>query len=465
MQFNPNESEQITLHRFESMLKTNDTLFFDSEEFEVIIDHYLDNGNMSMAKKAIHIGLEQHPTSTSLKLYLVEVYIIDNDLDKAEILIDEIYEIEKSNEDVYIQKANIHSRRNEHPQAIYLLETALEFSIDKSEIWSLIGMEYLFMEDFRNALLNFMLCVKSDSEDSSALHNVVYCFDVLEQHQDAIEFLLIYIDKHPYSEVAWQYIGKQYYILRDYQKALEAYDFAIISDDAFVGAYLEKGKVLEKLGRYKEAIECYIFSIKLEDPTTFALIRTGKCYEKLGEIPLAKQFYRQCIEQDTLLDKGWLAMIHLYKKQNRYKKALLYTKKAIKIDNTNIAYWRNYASLNHKLLDYDNAILGYKKCIELSEYTLKYWLKLVDTLLKVAKWQDAKQVLENAAKFFHDETKINYRLAGIYYKTYEPEKGEFYLASALGEDVESLDILKNIFPFVYFKPEVQAIIAKHRSRI
>jgi len=36
-----------------------------------------------------------------------------------------------------------------------------------------------------------------------------------------------------------------------YEKSLSAFEFAIISDDHFVGAYLEKGKVLEKLGRYK----------------------------------------------------------------------------------------------------------------------------------------------------------------------------------------------------------------------
>lgn len=465
MQFGPNESEQITLHRFESMLKTNDILFFDSEEFEIIINHYLDNGEMAMARKAIRIGLEQHPSSTSLKLYLVEIYVIDNELNKAEVLIDEIYDIEKSNEEVYIQKANIHSRRNEHAQAIYLLETALDISLDNSEIYSLIGMEYLFLEDFHNALLNFIYCVNEDPENDSALHNAVYCFDILEQHQQAIDFLLDYIERFPYSEIAWQNVGKQYYTLKNYNKALEAYDFAIISDDAFVGAYLEKGKVLEKLGRYQEAIDCYVLTLRLEDPSTFALLRTGKCYEKLGNFKLAKQFYRQCIDQDALLDKGWLAIINLYTSQKRYKAALACLEKAIKIDNTNIRYWKRYAALSQKLHQFDNAIIGYRKCIELVDYKLQYWLDLVDTLLKVAKWQDAKTVLENATEFFHDEVELNYRLAGIYYKTLDSEKGEFYLSSALRQDPEAVEILRRNFPFVFFNSDTQAIISKHRSKI
>ena len=37
-----NEYNNISLSRFESMLKTNNVFFFDSNEFEDIIDYYLD---------------------------------------------------------------------------------------------------------------------------------------------------------------------------------------------------------------------------------------------------------------------------------------------------------------------------------------------------------------------------------------------------------------------------------------
>ena len=47
--------------------------------------------------------------------------------------------------------------------------------------------------------------------------------------------------------VAWHQLGKQYFSKKEYQKALAAFDFAIISDDLFIGAYIEKGKVLESV--------------------------------------------------------------------------------------------------------------------------------------------------------------------------------------------------------------------------
>ena len=111
MHISPNEHNNFSLSRFESMLKTNSVLFFDSNEFEEIIQHYLENGKIALAKKATKLGLEQHPSSTNLKLFQVEIYVLDNKLDIADELLDKLFHIEKSNEEVYIQKANILSRR------------------------------------------------------------------------------------------------------------------------------------------------------------------------------------------------------------------------------------------------------------------------------------------------------------------------------------------------------------------
>ena len=44
MKLSPDEHNNYSIDRFESMLKTNNVLFFDSEEFENIVHHYLEIG-------------------------------------------------------------------------------------------------------------------------------------------------------------------------------------------------------------------------------------------------------------------------------------------------------------------------------------------------------------------------------------------------------------------------------------
>jgi len=191
-----------------------------------------------------------------------------------------------------------------------------------------------------------MKCLEIDDTDYSALYNIIYCFDFLEQREEAIEYLNMFLNKNPYCEVAWHQVGKQYFDLKHYEKALSAFDFAVISDDRFIGAYLEKGKVLEKLGRYHEALENYQITLELDDPTSFALLRMGKCYDQLGNDELAIKHYKRCVHEDPLLDNGWIAITDYYAKRLDFQKALYYACRYIVILRRNrCRYYYSFTSI------------------------------------------------------------------------------------------------------------------------
>jgi len=463
MQLSPDEHNNFSLTRFESMLKTNDVYFFDSEEFEEIIHYYLENGKMALAKKATKLGLEQHPTSTNLKLFQVEMYIFENKLDIADELLDELYLLEQSNEEIYIQKANIFSRRDNHKKAILLLEKALKITEDEADVLSLLGMEYLFIEDYENAKYYFMKCLEVDEQDYSALYNIIYCFDYLDQNEEAIVYLNDFLNKNPYCEVAWHQVGKQYYALKEYKKALAAFDFAIISDDRFIGAYLEKGKVLEKLKQFERAIESYTVTLSLDEPTSFALLRIGKCYEKMGNNEMALQFYTKCVEEDSLLDKAWIAITDFYFRKRNYQKALYYIEKAINIDSENVLYWKRYAKINKRLNFFEEAEHGFRRSIELGNYEMDTWLSRCDILIQLGEFNAAINNLLQATEFYPENAEIEFRLAGLYYLLLENNKGDFHLKNALDLDEEFSLIIEELFPTVFVRKSVQQLISNHQK--
>src|SRR5690554_6032912 len=463
MQLSSDDNHNFSLARFESMLKTNNVLFFDSEEFEDIIHHYLETGKMALAKKATKLGLEQHPSSTNLQLFQIEIYIFENKLDMAEELLDNLSMLEQSNEEIFIQKANIYSRRDKHKEAILLLEKALEITYDEADVLSLLGVEYLFLEDYENAKYYFMKCLELDETDYSALFNIIYCFEYLEQNEEAIDYLNDYLNKNPYSEMAWIQIGKQYRALKDYKKALAAFDFAIISDDTFIGAYLEKARVLEKLKKYEEAIENYSITLSLDDPTSYALLRIGKCYEKLGNTEMAMQFYTKCVEEDSLLDKGWIAITDFYIKNKHYQKALYFIEKAINIDGENVNYWKRYAKINNKLNLFEESEVGYRKALELGNYELETWLTRTDILVNLGEVDAAINTLHQATDFYPENPEIEYRLAGTYYSIGDSLKGAYHLENALKLELEYHILIELLFPYVYHKAEVQEIIKKYEK--
>ena len=460
---NEEEEYNLSLSKFESMLKTNKVLFFDSEEFEEIILHYIDTGKTSLAKKALKLALEQHPKSTGLKLVQVEMLVYEDKLDLAEKMLNELYAIEPNNEEIYIQKANICSKRDQHEKAVELLKIALQYTDDYADVYNLIGMEYLFMDNLEMAKDSFIKCLEEDLEDQSALYNVVYCFEFLDQNKEAIDYLNQYIEKNPYSEIAWHQVGRLHYGLKEYEEAIRAFNYATLIDDEFMGAFMEKAKALERLKRYSEAIESYERTIELDDATSYALLRIGKCHERLGNTALAIKYYNQTVHEDPLLDKGWIAITDFYVREKNYQKALFYVNKALAIDNQNQLYWKRYATINKQMNFFEEAEFGYRKAVEFGDYQLDTWLFWVDILQFLGEFDSAIQTLLQATEYFPEENEIEYRLAGLYFMVQDSTKAKFHLSNGLRLNFDNYILIEDLFPMIWEEKTVQNYIAKHKK--
>lgn len=453
----------MSLIKFESMLKTNSIYFFDLVEFEEIIIHYLDVGKISLAKKALQLGLEQHPASVDLKLLQVELYLTDNEVEKASRLLKRIALIAPDNDEVYIQKATISSKKGAHKDAIIHLNKALTLTDDQFDIWSLLGMEYLYLDNFDTARLYFSKCVAEDLEDYAALYNIVYCFDMEQKQEEAIVYLNAYVDKNPYCEVAWHQLGRQYFILEMYNEALKAFDYAILIDESFIGGYLEKAKTLEQLGNYKEAIDNYLVSLELDDPTAFAFIRVGECYEKLEQLDAAISYYKKAVHEDPLLDKGWILLTNIYFHQENYQKASYYLAKAIAIEDDNALYWKRYAEISLRLNFFEEAIEGFENCLNLGDTSIEIYVGLADIYSFLGSYNKALKTLIIAGKFYKDFAELEYRLAGLLFILSKEKYAKTHLINGLNIDFEYHIILKELFAVVYENEKIQKLILNFKK--
>ncbi|MDB2648449.1 tetratricopeptide repeat protein [Flavobacteriaceae bacterium] len=369
--------------KFESMINSNKFLFFDSEEFESIIIYYLESGNSSMANKAIKMAIEQYPKNTSILLLKVEALIFENNIEEAEKIIDSLYEIDRNNSEIIIQKSRILSKRKKHSKSINLLKKISKDCEFYSDALVMIGKEYLFIDNFENAKEKFKEYIKNHQLDYAVLNNLLYCFDALGNTDNTINYLNDFLEENPYCEVAWHQLGKQYLKKELFKEALTAFDFAIISDDSFVGAYLEKGKVLEKLNKINQAIEQYEIVTKIDEPNPFALYRIACCHNKLGNIELAISYYNKTVEEDPIHDSAWMSLATSYYKQKDYLEAKNHLIKAIEIDSENIKYWELYCKINLDLNNNEEVEISFKEILSLGNLSLSTLIFLTKTLIQI----------------------------------------------------------------------------------
>lgn len=457
----PDANNNLPLEKFESMLKTNSVYFFDSAEFEEIINHYLNSGKSSLAKKAIELGLKQHPSSISLKLAYIEMLIFEEKFNKAAVMLNELEEIEPSNDQIYLHKAALFSKKDMHKEAITELNKALLFAEDEVDILSMIGMEYLYLDDYETARLNFAKCLDVEYDDYSSLYNIIYCFDMEQKHHEAVDYLKDYIDKEPFCEIAWHQLGRQYYILEKFQEAIKAFDYSIVIDEHFVGAYIEKAKALEEVQRFDEAIANYLMAIELEDGTPFIYLRLGMCYEKIADKKQALKYYNLTVKEDPLLAKGWLALTNLYVTEKNYHKALLYINKALNIDSENTMFWSRFAEVNLKLNLFEEAARAFEKCVKLEDYRLDIFVGLIDLLYYIGNFEKALSYARKAKSLYKDFAEIEYRLSGLYFIVEDEAKGLRYLKNALQLDYEYHKVMEDLYPSVYSKSIVKELLEKN----
>ncbi len=453
----------MSLSKFESMLKTNSVYFFDLLEFEEIIIHYIDNGKHSLAKKALKLGLEQHPSSVVLELLNVEILIFENKFSIASQKLKWIELLDPNNQEVYIQKATILSKNGNHTEAIKYLKIAQKYTDDKMDIWSMMGMEYLYLENFEKARLSFVKCIEADCDDYSSLYNIIFCYDMEKNHEQAIVFLNSYLNKNPYCEVAWHQLGRQYFVLKRFEEALNSFDYAVLIDESFIGSYLEKAKTYEQLFEFEKAIKNYMITLELDDPTAFTYLRIGECYQQLGNLDTAIEYYKKSVHEDPYLDKGWILLMEAHNEQKDYQKALYYVIKAIKIDEQNTLYWRKFSEINIKLSSYEESIKGFEKCLELGDSAIEIFIALSDILLFIGDYQDALKVLFSAQKKYKEFAEIEYRLAGLFFLQDKESYALSHFINGLKIDYDYHIIFQELFPTVFSNFRLQKLLEKFKK--
>ena len=128
------------------------------------------------------MGMDQHPQNVELMLLKSEILLFDGEHKEAEDLLVEIERISPEHEEIFLQRELIFSLKKNHPKAIKLLEKALELTDEPIEIWNLMGMEYLFLEDYIRAKQYFYQCIQENSFDYQSLYNLLYCYEQLGEN-------------------------------------------------------------------------------------------------------------------------------------------------------------------------------------------------------------------------------------------------------------------------------------------
>ena len=121
------ESETDNLvKRFERMIEENDQKYFDLEEFETIIGHYLSKGLVEKAKKVLQYASSLFPENLMLQLREAQIIASMGKHIQAIPRLKTLLAFEPHNEEIHLSLASIYSQIKEHRFAIKHFKKALQ---------------------------------------------------------------------------------------------------------------------------------------------------------------------------------------------------------------------------------------------------------------------------------------------------------------------------------------------------
>ncbi|MCB0765896.1 MAG: tetratricopeptide repeat protein [Flavobacteriales bacterium] len=461
----PERNDQIhhCVERYESMRRSNTTSFFDVEEFEIIIEHYLEQSDPRQAREVLELAQRQHPGSLDLMFSEAHVLMNQGKLNRALEVLDGIGKMEPFNEDVHLHKASIYSQLRNHRRAVEHYKRALELAEEGlDEIHLDLAFEYENLEMYELALESLKGALDANPENEAVLYEMAYCFDVSDAHQAAVSFFRQFTNDNPYSFVAWYNLGNALARLERAEESIEALDFCLAIEERFTSAYFSKARNLLILGRYQEAIDCYQETINFDGPQAITFSYIGECYEKMEHYEQALIHYDQSIALDPTWVDAWIGRGVVKDMQGRLQEAIKDLEMAVQRSPDHGDGWFYLANTLGRAGRYEEAFEAYAKLNTLEPENVDGWLDHADLLLQMKGPDLAARKLKEGAQVIKLTSKYAYRMVSYLLRMGEMQQALVTLEDALMNDHASHHLLLDHYPEAASLPQVIHLLELYR---
>lgn len=438
--------EHVSAQKFKKMLNLDEVWYFDVEEFCEIVDDLLDENNTNLAEKALKIALGQHPESASLEMKKLEYHLAKGDVKKSRQIINILHPREMNNVDFVVNLGRFYSLIGKWMQSIKLYQKAISLGEDSVHLNNLIANEYFHQNRFSFALKHFKKSISQNPKDEYVLQAIVDCYVNLGRIKTCILFLRKYIDKFPYSHLAWHELGLNLMEVEEYEQAIEAFDYEYLIKPEDINSIYLIAECHKENGDYNKALLSYSSLLENEEHSASINFKIGECYSKLHEYDKAISHYKVATYYDPHLDKAWFAKSLMYEKLDKFLESKHSVNRALEYEKHNLDYLRQSAYIHIELGEYEEAEQRFKLITHQNPKEIKGWFARSEILVLLGDYEIALEVLNEALETIGENDKLRYQQSYCYYLLGELEKSSFSLEKSEKLNPEILNQIEREFP-------------------
>ncbi len=426
------------VERYEQMQALGKKIYFDADEFALLADYYNELGNSEQADQIIGEGLRMHPASSELMIMKAKTLVYTELYEEALSFLNSI----PDEGDIEFSLLKIESllHIDSFDEAEDLIEEVFNRDLDEEDLYFFmteIGFIFNDIEEYDRAVELLEESLKFDESNPDVLIDLAYAYEMKSDFEKAISYNNLLLDINPYSFDAWVNIGKLYSIDEQFDKAIDAFDFALTINENDVSVLKMKALSLFLNDNVEEATRIFEECIDLspDDASLYDTLLEGyetmEHYDKMSEILDKKE--KRFGPEGIAIGRALVEML----KGNLSQSRLIYQQIPESEKNS-----LNYYMLEGELMFFEGkmreAEMAYMKAALLSEENEDIIDRLVNVSVAQEKYHQAAEYLQQLIDIAPDYPNAKTRLAIVRFEIGAKEPFEKVMEHFSDEELREL---------------------------
>lgn len=462
--FNPEDEFGKILQRFDDMLSSKQSSYFDVEIFSEIISYLIETNQKDKAKQAIKIGLRQHPNSDELLLKYAQFNIITQEFQKANHILKQLLNRDGKNAEVYYLFGQLQLANNKLNKSIKFFDAALSLADfdDQATLLYLITDDLMDKGEYYSAINYLHQILDIDKYDFEAIIDLGTCYKELDLVDKAIEEFNNYLDRDTFNEMIWYQLGMLYEHLNMDKEAIDAYEFAAAIEPEYSSAYFSIALIYSKNENYQKTIDYLEELITHESTNMHAYFYLAESYFQLGDTEKAMVYFEKTIAIEPDFADAWFGIGEIYYNENRIAESLVYIRKAIKYDPNEPLFWLRLAIIQQNLKYLKYAIKSFSKVISLDPYDEQANIHLAECYFELKQYDKVITSCNKSLKRF-SAASFYFLKGAAYIEKEKQENGLKAIEEGLKKDFDAFDNFVYFYPKILSFDSVKKLINSHQS--
>jgi tetratricopeptide (TPR) repeat protein len=454
------------LKQYENLKNGQSHVFLDEDAFEKIIEYFDDKEDLHKALEAVELAVEQYPYSSSLLIKKADILLSLRHYRDALKLLEHAELFDSRDINLYILKTDAWLALDQHEKAVELLEKALLSFEGEEKIELLFELADVYddYEEFDKVFDCLKLILEQEPNNEEALYKICFWTDFTGRNEESIKLHQKIIDDFPYNELAWFNYAAAYQGLKLYEKAIDAYKYAIAIDEKFDYAYRNMGDAYIRLRKYKEAIESLEKVLELSKPENVIFEAIGHCYDRIHNYAQARFYYRKASHMNHEDSKLFYKIACTYYNEGQWESAIKQLDNAMKIHPHQFEYNLLMGECKIQAGAFKEAIQYFSEVVRTRPKNLSGWEALIRCLFKADFLEEAKEQVMAALQVTQGKPLLMFYLSSILFAMGKSKEAILYLERAMEKAPKLLKKFVELNPSILQNQKVVDVLARFKRK-